>query len=121
MPDRVKDSFRDRIIDMSIEGKSSTEIAMSLNISYATVRSTLRAFRLAMQGDAKALQRMRASHGENLVSWALQRSENKQKTSIEYAIAFLCKMYAQAKADPVINDPLAYALYHTWKSVNKYY
>lgn len=31
------------------------------------------------------------------------------------AIIFLIRKYDEAKNNPVVNNPLGYALYHTWK------
>ena len=34
------------------------------------------------------------------------------------AVELLCKKYEKAKQNPVVRDPLAYALYQTWKAVD---
>lgn len=34
------------------------------------------------------------------------------------AVNLLHKEYEKAKQNPIVHDPLAYALYHTWKTVD---
>ena len=39
--------------------------------------------------------------------------------TLEKAIKLLQKEYEEAKKEPFVQKPLAYALYHTWKKVDE--
>ena len=46
---------------------------------------------------------------------AIEVSDEKLKT----AIKLLIKQYEHSKASAFVNDPIAHALYHTWKQVDE--
>lgn len=39
--------------------------------------------------------------------------------TLEHAITLLQKQYEEAKKSPYVKNPLAWALYHTWKMADK--
>lgn len=43
----------------------------------------------------------------------------RRKMTIEQAITLLWKQYEKSKKSPYIKNPLAWALYHTWKMADK--
>lgn len=45
--------------------------------------------------------------------------EAEVKAGLEGVVKLLCREYEKAKQSPVVRDPLAYALYQTWKAVDE--
>lgn len=41
--------------------------------------------------------------------------KDSDKKSLEKAIKILTEQYDKALLNPIVKNPLAYALYHTWK------
>lgn len=55
---------------------------------------------------------------EKLISAASVKGERMQMT-LGKAIELLCEEYGKALTLEYVRDPLAYALYHTWKKVDE--